>query len=75
MKFFHKLYQQLFQRVTVQQLKDQELYVAQCAQLQAQSQLEYYTAMVEFNRQRIQRLKPLQTNEIPNKIVAAGNSK
>ena len=56
-----RLYKLFFQRVTIDDLKQQELYTAQCAQLQAQTQLEYYTAMVEFNRQRIQRLKPLET--------------
>ena len=56
-----RLYKLFFQRVTVDELKQQELYTAQCALLQAQTQLEYYTAMVEFNRQRIQRLKPLET--------------
>lgn len=71
---FTKLYQKLFQRVTVQQLKEQELYTAQCSLLQAQSQLEYFQAMAEFNKQRIQRLR-LQYNETPTQLSAHGSGK
>lgn len=73
MNAIYKLYNYFFHRVTVQQLKDQELYTAQCAQLQAQTQLEYYQAMVEFNRQRIQRLRPLQ-HETPQHIAVASSN-
>lgn len=70
-----RLYKLFFQRVTIDELKQQELYTAQCAQLQAQTQLEYYTAMVEFNRQRIQRLKPLLETVAKHNPAVNSNSK
>lgn len=74
MKFIYRLYNQIFHRVTVEQLKHQELYIAQCSLLQAQTQLDYYKAMVDFNRQRIQRLQPHETTDY-HSVAAVGNPK
>lgn len=52
-----KVYTNIFGNKTIAQLKTQELYTAQCELLQSQSMLEYYTAMVAFNTQRVKRLE------------------
>ena len=70
-----KLYKQLFGKQEVEMLKQQELYTAQVSLLQAQSQLEYFSAMVEFNRQRIQRLNHAQTHNHHSVMPAHNNHK
>ena len=70
-----KLYKQLFGKQEVETLKQQELYTAQVSLLQAQSQLEYFSAMVEFNRQRIQRLNHAQATTHHNTVAAHSNHK
>ena len=70
-----KLYKQLFGKQEVEMLKQQELYTAQVSLLQAQSQLEYFSAMVEFNKQRIQRLNHAQATTHSSVIPAHSNHK
>lgn len=70
-----KLYKQLFGKQEVEALKQQELYTAQVSLLQSQSQLEYFQAMVEFNKQRIQRLQHAQAHTHHSTSVANSNHK